>query len=1098
MGKHKTASSNAASYQMSAKGCSRFVGRVGALAVALGVGIAMATAPGVAVAETEDDPGTGAEPTQPDPEPEDNTLDDEPVADDSEDDAEAEDPPADEIDDEELPPGDGDETGVIVEPGSDAPATEPPTPIPSPVIAPPAEIDPQAGNDEVVSQAPPEAPVVTPHDVPTPAAQPEATPEISQPISADQPAAVILAERSIQAPAPTTTAEEQPQPTQSGRLSPINTAPLQPISSALAAPVAIVTTVLGALLAPLLAPSGPATPAQTPILWAVLAWVRRQFEHTFANKAPVLVNNNDTELVDPDTVTGSVTAHDPDPEDRVVLTYSGGDPHAVIGVAPGGQWTYTAPSDWDGTTTHTDSFTIAATEYRGGLLGLLAPRGRTATTQVTVSIAPTNQAPVAVDDSDTTLEDTDATGNVLANDTDIDTPASGLSVTTSTVTTDRGGTITFDPDGHYTYTPPTDFAGYDTVDYTVTDGFSTDTAELAITVLDDAVITAIPIPDGATSVSAVLGVDGTATQTTTTGDGSADNPYYTQVTVVSPDGTVATTAPVPGRPVEMEFLPTGDVVVGADGTVAQTVRSGAGSAADPHQTRMIVVAPDGAVTVTDPIVGTPFLGAVVSANGTAAQSTYSGAGTTADPYYTRLTVVAADGTVTRTDPISGRPVPTSDEPTRAAVVGSDGTAAVVTRTGSQLRVTAIAPDGRVTTTDPVTAAQSTWAGGSPGEAALLVGADGTTAYTVFTGSGAAADPYGVRVIVIAPDGSVTTTDPVTGFPIGSVAVGADGTVAQTAHSGSGSASDPSYTRVIVVAPDGTVTTTSIAGTSPSTDPVVAADGTTYQPILIETGSAADPFRTRVITVAPDGTVTTTDPIPGSPSGNTVVRADGTAFQTTSATSDTGTVTRIAAIAPDGTVTTTDPIPGNPVGGPALGPDGTLAQVTYTGSGHNTAMRVIVISPDGLVTTTDPTPGRLATGSVVIAPDGTAYHTTTSRDLSAAVLDLTRVTVIAPDGAVTTTDPIPGYPTHHAVLSPDGTLYQATNTGYGSLSDPYEIVVTAIAPDGTIVSTSEPIPGYPTRPLVVGADGTAYLLVAEYPGHNGPYDLVTVTPATVRV
>ncbi|MCQ4349177.1 cadherin-like domain-containing protein [Pseudomonas stutzeri] len=38
------------------------------------------------------------------------------------------------------------------------------------------------------------------------------------------------------------------------------------------------------------------------------------------------------------------------------------------------------------------------------------------------------------------------------------------------------------PYGSYTYTPPADFHGIDTVDYTVTDGSLTDTATLTLTV----------------------------------------------------------------------------------------------------------------------------------------------------------------------------------------------------------------------------------------------------------------------------------------------------------------------------------------------------------------------------------------------------------------------------------------------------------------------------------------------------------------------------------------------------------------------------------------------------------------------------------------
>ncbi|MCQ4349149.1 cadherin-like domain-containing protein [Pseudomonas stutzeri] len=57
-----------------------------------------------------------------------------------------------------------------------------------------------------------------------------------------------------------------------------------------------------------------------------------------------------------------------------------------------------------------------------------------------------------------------------------------LSVVAGTFVTAQGGSIVIAADGSYTYTPPADFHGIDTVDYTVTDGSLTDTATLTLTV----------------------------------------------------------------------------------------------------------------------------------------------------------------------------------------------------------------------------------------------------------------------------------------------------------------------------------------------------------------------------------------------------------------------------------------------------------------------------------------------------------------------------------------------------------------------------------------------------------------------------------------
>ncbi|MCQ4349150.1 Ig-like domain-containing protein [Pseudomonas stutzeri] len=80
---------------------------------------------------------------------------------------------------------------------------------------------------------------------------------------------------------------------------------------------------------------------------------------------------------------------------------------------------------------------------------------------------------MANDDSLAATEDTPVTfsaADLLGNDSDVD--GDSLSI----------ASVTIAADGSYTYTPPADFHGIDTVDYTVTDGSLTDTATLTLTV----------------------------------------------------------------------------------------------------------------------------------------------------------------------------------------------------------------------------------------------------------------------------------------------------------------------------------------------------------------------------------------------------------------------------------------------------------------------------------------------------------------------------------------------------------------------------------------------------------------------------------------
>lgn len=108
----------------------------------------------------------------------------------------------------------------------------------------------------------------------------------------------------------------------------------------------------------------------------------------------------------------------------------------------------------------------------------------------TVTITAVNDAPVGVDDSSTIAEDTVATGNVLANDTDVD--GNGLVVTQFSVagTTHAAGetavlagigTLAIEANGSYTFTPVANYNGLVPVaTYTVSDGSLTSTATLTV------------------------------------------------------------------------------------------------------------------------------------------------------------------------------------------------------------------------------------------------------------------------------------------------------------------------------------------------------------------------------------------------------------------------------------------------------------------------------------------------------------------------------------------------------------------------------------------------------------------------------------------
>ncbi len=93
-----------------------------------------------------------------------------------------------------------------------------------------------------------------------------------------------------------------------------------------------------------------------------------------------------------------------------------------------------------------------------------------------------NDAPVAVADSYSTTENTArivSAPGVLANDTDVE----GDDLTAVKVSDPAHGTVTFNADGSFTYTPATDYVGADSFTYKANDGtLDSNTVTVSITV----------------------------------------------------------------------------------------------------------------------------------------------------------------------------------------------------------------------------------------------------------------------------------------------------------------------------------------------------------------------------------------------------------------------------------------------------------------------------------------------------------------------------------------------------------------------------------------------------------------------------------------
>ena len=117
-----------------------------------------------------------------------------------------------------------------------------------------------------------------------------------------------------------------------------------------------------------------------------------------------------------------------------------------------GDFPHTMGDDGKDTATLTFEYTIADSD------------GSTATATLTIDV--TDDVPLAVDDTATTDGVTPVVVDVIAND---DEGADGAAVTSVDGTSANGGSVVLNEDGTVTYTPPADFSGSDTFDYTITD-----------------------------------------------------------------------------------------------------------------------------------------------------------------------------------------------------------------------------------------------------------------------------------------------------------------------------------------------------------------------------------------------------------------------------------------------------------------------------------------------------------------------------------------------------------------------------------------------------------------------------------------------------
>ena len=189
------------------------------------------------------------------------------------------------------------------------------------------------------------------------------------------------------------------------------------------------------------------------------------------NSTPVAVNDYAT--TDEDTlVTINVLANDSDVDGDALMVTDPTATNGTVSVSLDSSIDYLPNANFNG------SDTISYNVNDGN--------GATDSATVTVTITAVNDAPIGVADTAVTNEDNAINIIVLANDTDIDTNATALTVTAVLAT---NGTTTVLPNQTIDYNPTLNFNGVDTISYTVNDdlgGSSSTTVSLTIVAQNDA------------------------------------------------------------------------------------------------------------------------------------------------------------------------------------------------------------------------------------------------------------------------------------------------------------------------------------------------------------------------------------------------------------------------------------------------------------------------------------------------------------------------------------------------------------------------------------------------------------------------------------
>ena len=249
-----------------------------------------------------------------------------------------------------------------------------------------------------------------------------------------------------------------------------------------------------------------------------------------ANNAPVVTGNSDATTDEGGSVTTDVLSNATDADgDPLTVTIDTQGTNGLASVNSDGTITYTH----DGSETTSDSYTYTISDGNGG-----SDSG-----VVFITVTPVNDAPVANDDSATTMEGGSITTDVLLNDMD----AEMATLTVTGATPGNNGFTSVNSDGTITYTHDGSETTSDSYSYTISDGNGgSDSGVVSITVT--------PVNDAPVAY-----------------DDSATTSEDTAVTVaVSANDTAVNGLVVPTSAAVLNSPSNGSLVNNGDGTITYT------------------------------------------------------------------------------------------------------------------------------------------------------------------------------------------------------------------------------------------------------------------------------------------------------------------------------------------------------------------------------------------------------------------------------------------------------------------------------------------------------------------------------------------------